>query len=646
MDVREKLRFAAFEIDLQARELLRNGRAVKVAPQALRLLEFLAANPGRLVTREEIRQEIWSDTTFVDFEQGINKSIRQIRDALNDDAERPHFVQTLPRRGYRFIAKVEYPENDPAAVPVVDSPRVASVIVPVTEDGFESPEIESRPEPGIVLEHSQSAWWWLMIAAAVIIVATIAGLAKMGFGWNHGARSIRSVAVLPLENLSHDPEQEYFADGMTDDLITDLAKISALRVVSRTSVMQYKGSKKSAPEIARELNVDAVLEGTVARYQDRVRITAQLIGADPEKHLWAEKYETNLSDVLTVQDDVAKAVARAIQIKVKPAEQSLLTTPRAVNPEAYEAYLKGRYWATRPTEENISRSRGYFEQAIEKDPGYALAWAGLADAYKRLSGWGVLPSQDALPRARAAAEKALELDTNLVSPLVTLAGVKMNYEWDWAGAERLAKRAIELSPNDGEAHHVYATYLAETGRKEEAVAEERKAREAEPLSLEYAANVVWKLYLARRYDEAESEGRRIKEWYPQSNGNYPLASIYLQTGRQRDAVAILQKSVAASHHSVLETMYLGHALGVTGDRAGGHQVLDEMQQMSQRRNVPPEYVAIVYEGLGERDHALQWFERAYKERSMNGWILPDQRLDAIRLDPRFQDIMRRMGLVK
>jgi TolB-like protein/DNA-binding winged helix-turn-helix (wHTH) protein/Tfp pilus assembly protein PilF len=644
MAASEKLRFAAFELNLQAHELLRNGRPVKVAPQALRLLEFLATRPGRLLTREEIRQEIWSESTFVDFEQGINKSIRQIRDALNDDAERPRFVETLPRRGYRFIANVECWENHSTTVPVGDSTHVAFMIAPTTEDGGESSKQEASSQSGMVPEPARSARWWLMIAAAVIVLLAIAGLAKMGLGWNSGVKPIRSLAVLPLENLSHDSEQEYFADGMTDDLITDLAKISALRVVSRTSVMQYKGTKKSVPEIARELKVDAVLEGTVARYQDRVRITAQLISADPEKHMWAEKYESSLSDVLTAQDDVAKAVARAIQIEVKPAEQLRLTTPRAVDPEAYDAYLKGRYWASRPTEQNISKSREYFEQAIQKDPGYALAWAGLAYAYEYLSSWGVLPSQDALPRARAAAEKALELDNNLVSPLVTLALVKMNYEWDWAGSERLSKRAIELSPNDGEAHHIYATYLAEVGRTDEAVAEARKARDVEPLSIVYAANVVWKLYLARRYDEAESEGRRIKEWYPQSNGSYPLASIYLQTGRQREAVAILQKSVAASNHSVLELMYLGHALGVTGDRAGGHQILQELLQMSQRRNVPPEYIAIVYEGLGERDHALQWFETAYKERSMNGWILPDERLDSIRLDPKFQDILRRMGL--
>src|ERR1019366_4611179 len=303
----------------------------------------------------------------------------------------------------------------------------------------------------------------------------IALAAKMGVAPHLGAKPIESLAVLPLEDLSHDPEQDYFADGMTDELITALAKISALRVISRTSVMQYKGTKKSVPQIARELNVDAVLEGAVTRDQGRVRITAQLIGVAPEKHLWAEKYEASLSEILTVQDTVARAVAHEIQIKVTPQERTLLATPRAIDPAAYEAYLKGRYLSDQGGEGNLKRSREYFERAIAKDPGYALAWAGLADTYDKLASWGVLSRQDSAPRALAAAEKALKLDNSLVGPLVTLASVKVNYEWDWSGAERLYKRAIELNPNSGAAHARYAIYLADLGRTREAVSEIRRA---------------------------------------------------------------------------------------------------------------------------------------------------------------------------
>jgi TolB-like protein/DNA-binding winged helix-turn-helix (wHTH) protein/Tfp pilus assembly protein PilF len=627
------LRFDSFELELSSGELRKSGALIKLQALPFQLLVLLVERGGKVVTREEIRQALWDEDTFVDFDRSINFCVNQIRDALGDDPQNPRYIKTLPRRGYCFVA--------PATESGGESPKAGTASVPVPVSG---PVAVS--ERVTVSKPARPMRFWLMIAAAVAVIAVIAGLARLSLRRNPEVKPIRSLAVLPLENLSRDPEQEYFADGLTDDLITSLAKIRTLRVISRTSIMQYKGTKKSVPQIAQELNVDAVLEGTVARDRDQVRITTQLISAIPEKHLWAEKYEASLSNVLSVQDQVANEVARAIQINLTPQEQLQLTTPRVVNPDAYEDYLKGRYLGGFPDEENLIRSREYFERAIEMDPGYALAWAGLGTAYTRLANWGVLPSQDTRPRARAAAEKALELDGTLVEPLVTLADVKMNYEWDWAGTERLLKLAIELSPNDGEAHHVYATYLAEMGRTQEAVAEARRAREVEPLSIEYAVNVVWKLYLARRYQEAELENRRITEWYPQFTGDYILASVYLQTGRQREAVALLQRGVAESNHSVLELMYLGHALGVSGHRAGAHRLLEEMQQISQRRNVPPEYIAIVYEGLGERDHALQWFERAYKERSMNGWILPDQRLDAIRSDPRFQDIMRRMRLLK
>jgi Tfp pilus assembly protein PilF len=297
-----------------------------------------------------------------------------------------------------------------------------------------------------------------------------------------------------------------------------------------------------------------------------------------------------------------------------------------------------------PTEENLRKSREHYEKAIEKDPAYALAWAGLADTYSWLASWGVLGSQDARPRARAAAEKALELDNSLVGPLVTLANVKVNYEWDWAGAERLCKRAIELSPDYGNAHHEYATYLAETGRLREAVAEARRAQEIEPLSPVFGANVIWKLHLARQDKQAELVFPKLSGWDPKDTGGYILASVYLQTERQREAVAELRRTAAESHGGLLELMYLAHALGVSGARAEGRKMLDEMRRLSQQRYVPPEYMTMVYEGLGERELALEWFEKAFAERSMNGWILPDPRLDQIRTEPRFKILMRGMGL--
>jgi serine/threonine-protein kinase len=484
----------------------------------------------------------------------------------------------------------------------------------------------------------------LMLVVAGIVVWAVASLRFAGVPRSAEVKPIESLAVLPIENLSHDREQDYFADGMTDDLITDLAKISALRVISRTSVMQYKGTMKTVPEVARELNVDAVLEGTVTRDRDRVRITAQLIRATPEKHLWAEKYEGGLSDILTIQDHVATAVAQAIELKLTPRQQEFFGRARTVDPAAYELYLKGRDLWERSGEANLQKSRDYFEQAVSRDPGYALAWGGLADTYFYLSSWGVVSRQDALPRARAAAEKALALDASLVEPPVVLADVKGQFDWDWAGAERLLKQTIEMNPNYAHAYAVYAQYLAVLGQTQEAVTAQRRAHELEPLSGINATNVVWKLYQAGEYQEAEMEVRKLIQWNPTSEFNYVTASVYLQTGRQSEAVAILQKEAAVPNPGVIELMFLAHALGVTGAKAEGRKVLAQLMSLSEQRYVPPQFIATAYEGLGDRERALQWFEKAVAERSINIWYFPDPRLDSIRTEPRFKSLMRQMGL--
>jgi TolB-like protein/DNA-binding winged helix-turn-helix (wHTH) protein len=489
------LRFGIFELDLDNCELRKGGVLVRLQSQPFQLLALLVGHSGQVVTREVIRQTLWGDETFVDFDQSINFCVNKLRDALEDDPQRPRYIETVPRKGYRFVAAI-----------VESGPGAAEVAPP------------HKPR-------------WLLLAGAILALVAIVLAARTAVPSKHGVRQIESLAVLPLENLSRDPEQEYFADGMTDDLIADLGKISALRVLSRTSVVQYKGTKKTVPEITRELNVDAVLEGTVARDRGRVRITAQLIAAAPERHLWAEKYEASLSEVLSVQDSVAKAVAQAIQIKVTPQERSLLATQRTVDPEAYEAYLKGRYLWQPGGEKNLAKGLEYFQQAIQKDPSYALAWAGLSDAYLRLERWGVLPCRDAAPRARAAAERALGLDGTLVEGVVALAGVKMDCEWEWSGAEQLCRRAIELRPNYGQAHSAYSMLLAVTGRIPEAVAEERQARQADPLDPVFAASMSWRLYLAHNYEEAERERRKWDQWHPLRRGEYILASIHLQTGR-------------------------------------------------------------------------------------------------------------------
>jgi TolB-like protein/DNA-binding winged helix-turn-helix (wHTH) protein len=605
------LRFGVFELDIAAGELRKGGALVKLQAQPFQLLTLLVGRQGEVVTRDEIRRTLWGDETFVDFDQSINFCVNKLRDALHEDSHKPQYIETLPRKGYRFVATIVESERRRAEVTSTHRPR------------------------------------WPLLAGAALLLIVFGLAAKTALQSRPVAKPIESLAVLPLENLSRDPDQENFADGMTDDLIADLGKINALRVLSRTSVVQYKGTRKTVPEIARDLDVDAVLEGTVERDGGYVRITAQLIAAAPERHLWAETYKASLSDVLSVQDSVARAVAQAVQVKLTQQERSLLSTTGAIDPEAYEAYLKGHYFWSPGGETNEAKSLEYFQKAIQKDPGYALAWAGLSHAYLRLAAWGVQPYRDAAPRARSAAEKALALDSSLVEGVVALAWVKMGYDWDWSGAEQLCRRAIEMRPTYGQAHSAYSSLLAVTGRIPEAVAEERLARQADPLDPVFAASMSWRLYLAHNYEEAETELRKWDEWHPQQrrSGEYILASIFLQTGRTGEALEELQANAADTHHQrLLELMYLGHALGVTGAREEGRKVLAEMQTLSQTRYVPPDFIAMVYEGLGDRDQALKWYEKAVDERSMNIWALPDQRLDPIRADPRFQNLMRRMGL--
>lgn len=610
------LRFGSFELDASSNELRKAGSLVKLQSQPFQLLVLLAERRGEVITREEIRQALWDDQTFVDFDRSINFCINQIRTALDDDPQSPRYIETLPRKGYRFIAAPAPSEETPKPVP------------------------ESR--------RFQPRWWLLAgvssAVAAVVLLGSNAGGVRDRILRRPGFKPIQSLAVLPLANLSHDPEQEYFAEGMTDELITALAKISPLRVVSRTSVTRYRGTTKTVGEIAHELNVDAVLEGTVLREQGRVRITAQLIRASPEEHLWAEKYEGSLEEVLKLQDAVAEAVAHSIKVRLTP-EQLALPAPRAVNGEAYQAYLKGRYFLARQSEENMEKCREYFQQAIEKDPGYALGWAGLAYSYLGLASYGVSPRAETYPRSRAAAEKALELDNSLAEPLVTIARVKTEYEWDWGGAEKLYKQAIDLNPNYGAAHQNYAVHLAAVGRPMEALAEAQRARAVEPLNHVFNTNVAWFYYLTRQYNLAERACNDSIEMDPNIPWSHNcLGSVYLQTGRHQQAIGELRQAVALSRRGAMQLMYLGHALGVAGDRAEAQGVIDEMKDLSARKYIPPEFIAVVYVGLGDRDRAFQWFEKGYRERSMHSWVYPDLRLDPIRSDPRFKDLMRRMGL--
>ncbi|MBV8476035.1 MAG: protein kinase, partial [Acidobacteria bacterium] len=456
---------------------------------------------------------------------------------------------------------------------------------------------------------------------------------------------IESLAVLPLQNLSGDSAQEYFADGMTEELTTDLSKIAAVRVISRTSAMRYKVSNKALPEIARELNVDGIIEGSVERSGDRVRITAQLIHAPTDTHLWAESYEGSLGDVLTLQDDVAKSIANEVKVKLTPPELTRLTSSRPVNPEAYDAYLKGRYYWSKRTAEGEQRGLEYFQQAVAVDPVYAQAYSGVADSYIVLGAHGHLPVQDAFPKARTAAMKALELDEGLAEAHVSLGTVKTFYDWDWAGSETEFRRALELRPSYSTAHHWYAHYLAAVGRVNEAVTEMKRARELDPFGITVNIWLATTLYYSRQYDQAIQQYRRTLELYPEwSELHNGIGNCYAQKGKVKEAVweweTVLKLNGENQLADSLRQAYTtGGYMGYLGKR------IEQLKARAQTKPAAPLDFAYTYARLGDEEHALEWLERAYDERDPWLYLKAEPVLDGLRAEPRFKDLLRHMGLL-
>ena len=456
-----------------------------------------------------------------------------------------------------------------------------------------------------------------------------------------GPVQIESLAVLPLENLSGDPEQEYFADGMTEALIADLANIEALKVISRTSIMRYKGTDKALPEIARELGVDAVVVGAVIRDGERVRITAQLIDAATDSLMWAESYEHDLADVLALQREVARAIASEIQIAVTSAEAARLANVRRVNPEAYEPYLKGRFYVNKYTEEGYKRALEYFQQSIEIDPEYAAAHAGLAQAYGLLGAFYGLGSE-AWPKASSAALRALEIDDTLAETHVSLALIRQYRDWDWLAAEREYKRAIELNPGDVTAHHEYAAHLTAMGRTPEALAEIKRAQELDPLSLVVNADMAWIYYRDRAYEQAIEHYRKTLELDETFVPAYhELGWVYEQMGMYEEAIEELQQAVALSSNPIVLAS-LSRVYAIAGQRTEALRILDELEEGSDQSYLAP-YIALAYVGLGEKDQSLEWLDKAYQEHHGQMVYLKDQRWDPLRSDPRFQALIQGMN---
>src|ERR1700686_4769015 len=499
------LQFGVFEVDLKACELRKHGLRLKLSEQPFQVLIVLLEKPGEIVTREELRHRLWPGDTFVDFDHGLNNAVMRLREVLGDSSDNPRFVETVPRRGYRFIAPVAG-----TFIPASPPPHEEVENVHAQATGpqlIEPPALETPSEPGSIRPRF-SAIRLTILAIATLIVAVVLGFALVHYRPFDANKIVparnKSLVVLPLENLSGDKDQEYFADGMTDDLIATLAKIRSLRVISRSTAMAYKGTRKPMSQIASELNVDAVFEGTVLRVGNRVRITAELVQVSTDRHLWADTYESEMGDILALQNRVSSAIVNEIRINLTPADQERLARNPAVAPEGYENYLKGRYYWNKRSDENLTRAIDYFEQATKQDPGYARAYAGLSDCYAIISAeiFGTMPAAETAPKAKAAALKALEIDPTLSEAETSLATVKFNYDWDWNGPAAGFAKAIHDNPSYATAYQRYSLYLIAMDRPRDSVAQINKARELNPLSISINFSVGWVLYMSRQYDRA------------------------------------------------------------------------------------------------------------------------------------------------
>ncbi len=599
------IRFGVYEADLRAGELRKQGLRIRLPDQPFQVLAILLEQPGDVVTREELQKRLWPDGTFVDFEQGLNAAVKRLREALGDSPENPRFIETLARRGYRFIAPVD------GLVPVSAKPRVLKL-----------------ERIGIV---------GALAVLAALVALNVGGWRERIFGGSR--KPIRSVAVLPLANLSGDPEQDYFADGMTEALITELGKISALRVISRQSMMQYKGTKKSAPQIARELNVEAIVEGTVLRAGDRVRISVQLIEAAPERHLWADSYDRELRGILALQNEVARGIANEIRVKLTPEEQALLASARPVSPEAFELYLKGRFHWNQRTDQDVKKSIEYFQKATEEDPTYALAYAALSQAYHVGAYRLLLPGAEGFVKAEAAARKALELDDTLGEAHAALAAVRSE-NFDWEGTVRELRRAIELDPNSVTARSWYAEILSQLGRHEEALREIHLAWELDPLSNVVNRKTGNLLYLARRYDEAIAQYRETLGLYPYDPITYyGLWHSYIEKGMYDEAVAAFLKGIELEKATQEEQAAYRKAYRERGIQG----VWRHRAEALKRKGLRPWAVACCYARLGEKDKAFKSLDKVFELGAGTGDFPVEPCLDNLRPDPRFQDLMRRMN---
>ena len=595
-----RLSFGSFEVNPSTGELRKQGLRIKLHEKPFQVLLALIEHPGQVVSRKELQERLWPQDTFVEFENGLNNAISRLREALGDTAESSRFVETVPRHGYRFLAEV-------------------------------SSEVSSSPASG---SFRRRLFALLLGVGATLVLGVGLRLALTR------PSAIQSLAVLPFRTLGAGTSEEYFTDGMTDAVTTELAKVGVPKVISETSVAQFKDTKKSVPEIARALSVDAIVEGAVLREGDKVRITVQLIRGDTDRHVWAESYERPVNDILALQNEVALGVARAIKLKLSSGAAAQNISPRPVTAQAYEAYLKGRYFMQK-RDQSAMRAKDYFEQAIQLDPGYAPAYAGLSDFYV-LS----LPPKVALPKAREYTQKALQLDPNLADGHISLAYIYFYDDWNWNAAGEEFQRALSLAPGRAESHRWYAVYLAAMGRTAEAMKEAQRALELDPLSISALHGAAVAAVSAGQYDRAIDEGRKIIELDPNDPRAYlDMAVGHLQKRMYQEALQDAGKDLELTDRAPFVLSIAAHVYGRLGNLEQADKLVEEMRADRQKGFVSPFYFATAFVGMGKQKKALDALEEGYKTHdpdmvglNSTAWFEP------LRSDPRFQDLLHRMDL--
>jgi TolB-like protein/DNA-binding winged helix-turn-helix (wHTH) protein/Tfp pilus assembly protein PilF len=625
----ERVSFGDFLFDFRTLELLQDGAAVKLQPQPAKLLAVLIQRAGQVVTRQELAEQVWGSDTFVDFEHGLNFAIRQIRTVLGDDSNSPRFLETLPKRGYRFIATV---------VPMADSSATQSApSTPALEHG---PAAESHVDSSMPRHHLSRVF---AIAAVVILILVVAAALTLRSKSSSSAASlpIHSIAILPLQNLSGDSSQDYFADGMTEELTTRLAKISSLRITSRTSTIPYKGTQKPLRDIARELGVDAVVEGSVVRSGDRVRITAQLIDGRSDTHLWAEKYERDLRDVLSMQSAVAEEIAHGVGVTLSTADRTRLHAGTTVDPAAHEEYLKATFYWNRLNCEGFKTALAHYQQASALDPNFALAVSGQAESYFSLADWACIPQAEGYSKARAAAEKALQIDPTIADPHGALGDIAFFHDWDWTRAENEYRRALDLDPSNAGNHSRFAIFLISRGQPEQGIAEWKIAHELDPVSELTNMQGSYLYYLMHDFDQAIVQGKKTLELYPNSGAaRYWMAQSYEQKGMFNDAIDNYLHPPATNPLHLIWQKEASKAF----DRAGmpGYWNYKLTHRLDGQPDEPC-WQTLIYAHLKNKNETLTRLEHGFENRCDGLQFLEVEPMyDFIRDDPRYKSLLARL----